>query len=93
MRDEVEELRRTRRSEAGLREEAYQDAISREGENIQDHELRESKSTVEKLTQEIRELQEVPKSYSESQDIKDLKTASSSGSAHAPRMPSVFPSF
>ena len=72
---------------------AYQDTVSQEGENIQDHELRDGKSTVEKLTQEIRELQEVPNSYNESQDIKDLKTASSSGSAHAPRMPSVFPSF
>ena len=32
MRDEVEELRKTRRSDAELREEAYQDDISQEGE-------------------------------------------------------------
>ena len=34
MRDEVEDMRRTRRSEADLHEEAYQDAISQEGEHI-----------------------------------------------------------
>ena len=53
MRDEVEELRKTRRSEAELREEAYQDAISQEGGHILDHELRDSQSTVEKLTLEL----------------------------------------
>ena len=58
-----------------------------------DHELREIKSTVEKLTQEILELQEVLNSYSESQDVKDLETASSSGSAQALGKLSVFQSF
>ena len=87
MRDEVEELRKTRRSEAELREEAYQDAISQEGGHILDHELRDSQSTVEKLTLELQEPQEVIISLSESQDIKGLETASSSGSVHAPGKP------
>ena len=46
-RDVVAKLRKTKRSEAELREEACQDAISQEGENILDHELRERQSTVE----------------------------------------------
>ena len=68
MRDELEELRRTRHSWADLREEAYQDAISQEGKNILDQWIAgesiwtmkcgRSQSTVAKLTQEMRELQE-----------------------------------
>ena len=50
----MEGLRRTRRSEAEWREEAYQDAIQQEGENILDTELRESLSTVDKLAQQVR---------------------------------------
>ena len=46
MRDEVEEFRKTRRSEAELREQAHQDAISPEGESGLDNEVRESQSTV-----------------------------------------------
>ena len=52
-----------------------------------------SQSTVNKLTQPIRELQKVLNSLSESQDCKDLETASSSGLTRAPGIPSVIPSF
>ena len=50
MRNEVEELRKNRRSDAELREEAYQDAILQEGEHTLDRELRHSLSIVDKLT-------------------------------------------
>ena len=59
MRDEAEELRKTRRSGAESREAAYQDAIPHEGEHVLDNELRERQATVNKLTQEMRELQQV----------------------------------
>ena len=61
MREEVEVLRKTRRSEAELREEANQDTLWHEGANIWNTEPRESQSTVNKLTPQIRELQEVLK--------------------------------
>ena len=93
MRDEVEELRKTRRSESELREEAYQDAISQDVGNNLETDLWEIQSTVNKLTRQIKELQEVINSLSESQDFKDLETASCSGSAHGPGKQSVFPSF
>ena len=93
LRDEVGELRKTRRSEANLREEAYLDVVSQEGQNILDTELLERQSTLNKLTKQMRELQEGIISLSESQDFKDLETVSSSGSTHAPSKPSVFPSF
>ena len=51
--------KKNRRSEAKLCEEAYQDAVSPEGEKILDTELRESQSTVNQLAQQIQELQEV----------------------------------
>ena len=41
MRDEVEELRKTRRSEIELCEEGYQDASSQYGDNILDTVIRE----------------------------------------------------
>ena len=56
-------------------------------------EVRESGPTVNQLTQQVRELQEVKHSLSGSQDFKDLETASSSGSTHAPGKQSVFPKF
>ena len=56
-RDEMGELRKTRRSEVELREEAYQDTISQEGGNILDSELWESHSALNKLTKRMRELQ------------------------------------
>ena len=52
--------------------------------NILDTELRESQSTLDQLTHQMRELQKVAHFLRESQDSKDLETASSSGSAHAP---------
>ena len=67
--------------------------LSRTKEKNLDSELRESQSTVNRLAHQIRELHEMINSLSESQDFKDLETASSSGSTHAPGKPSVFPSF
>ena len=67
--------------------------LSRTKEKNLDSELRESQSTVNQLADQIQELHEVINSLSESQDFKDLETASSSGSTHAPGKPSVFPSF
>ena len=63
----------------------------KKAKNILDHELRDSQSTFEKLSLEMPEVQEVINSLGESQDFKDLETASGSGSAHAPGKPSVFP--
>ena len=73
--------------------EAYQDAISQDDVTYLETELRESLSTVNKLTRQIKELQEVGNSLHESQDFKVLETASSSGSTHAPGIPVVFPRF
>ena len=87
VREEVEELRKTRRYDAELREEASQDAVSHEGEKILDTELLESQSTVNQLAHQIRELHEVTNSLSDSQDFKDLETASSPRSTHAPGKP------
>ena len=53
MRDEVEELRKTRGSESELREEAYQDAISQDVGNNLETDLWEIQSTVIKLTRQI----------------------------------------
>ena len=50
-------------------------------------ELPEGQSTVNQFTHQMMELQEVINSFSESQDFKDLETASSSGSADAPAKP------
>ena len=55
--------------------------------------MRESQSTVNKLTHQITELQEVVNSVNGLQDFQNVGTASSSGPAHAPGAPSVFPSF
>ena len=84
---------KTRRSGAKLCEEAYQDAVSHEGEKILDTELRESPSTLNRLAHQVQELQEGINSLIESQDFNDLETSSCSGSTHAPGKPSVFPSF
>ena len=62
MRDDVQVLRETRLSVAEFREKACQDAISHEGENILDTEFWGSHSTVDDLTQQQRELQEVTNS-------------------------------
>ena len=58
-----------------------------------DTEVRESGPTVNQLTQQVRELQEVKHSSSGSQDLKDFETGSSSRSTHAPSKPSVVPKF
>ena len=51
------ELRKTRRSEAELREEAYQDTISQDGENNLETGMRETQSTVNQRTHQMKELQ------------------------------------
>ena len=76
MSEEVEELRNARFSEERLREEAYVDAISEDDGNNLETRLRESQSTVNQLTRQIEELQVVVVSLKESQDFKDLETAS-----------------
>ena len=70
----VEEYRNVRCSEAELRAEGFQDAISQVDESNLETELRESESTVNQLTHQIKALQEVIHSLSESQDFKDLET-------------------
>ena len=57
MRDEVEELRKTRRSEAALREEGCQDALSRARERT--FWTLTCGRYVNKLRQQVRGLQEV----------------------------------
>ena len=92
MRGEVEELRKTRRSEAALREEGCQDALSRARERT--FWTLTCGRYVDKLTQQVRGLQEVVYTLSESQVFKDLETASGSGQptlqAHYPSS-QVFP--
>ena len=73
-----------------MREEASQDEISQDGDKHLGTELRESESTVNQLTNQMKELQEVVNSLSESEAFKDLETSSSSGSVHAPGKPFVF---
>ena len=57
------------------------------------NDLRESQSTVNQLTVQIQGLQEHINSLSDARDFKDLETASSSVSFHAPSQPMVLPSF
>ena len=66
------------------------DAISQDDGNNLETELPVSHSNVEHLTHQIKELQDVVYSLSESQDFTVLQTASASGSAHAPGKPSFF---
>ena len=65
------------------------DVVSQDGEHNLENELRESHSTVNQCTHQIKELQQVANSLSESQVIKDFETVSSSGSAHAPGTPLI----
>ena len=69
------------------------DAVSQDGGNKLENELRESQFTVNLLTLQIQELQEIVNSMSAFQNFKDLQTASSSGSAHASGKPQGFPRF
>ena len=93
MSEEVEEFRKAFCSETQLRDEAYMDAMSQDDGNSLEIELRRSQSTVNQLTNQIEELQEMAHSLSDSQQLKDLDTASSSGFAHAPGKPLVFSEF
>ena len=77
MRDEVEEVRKTRRSEAALREEGCQDALSRARERT--FWTLTCGRYVNKFSQRVRGLQEIVYALSESQVFKDLETASGSG--------------
>ena len=63
---EAKELRKVCCSDAELREEAYQDAVSQDGGKTLETELRESQSTVNLLTQHMKQLQGVINSLSES---------------------------
>ena len=93
MSQEVMPLRKIGVLKQNCVKEAYQDAISQDDVTYLETELRESLSTVNKLTRQIQELQEVGNSLNESQDFKVLETASSSGSTHVPGKPLVFPRF
>ena len=91
--EEVEELRDVRFSEAKLCEEAYVEANSQHQEDNLEIKLQESWSTANKLTHQIKELQNQVNSLKGCQDFRDLETASSSGSTHAPDRQVVLPCF
>ena len=88
--EEMEELRNVRYSNEKLLEEAYMDANSQFDMNNLEMKLQESQSTVNQLTHQIKELEEVVNSLMESQDLTDLETARSSGSIHAPSKQMIF---
>ena len=81
----VEELRKVRCSEAEVREEPYMDAVSQDREKNLEIELRERPSTVNQLTHQMKELQEVL--VVSLKISKDLETASCLGSVRAPAKP------
>ena len=87
MSEEMVEFRKAFCSEAQLRKEAYVDAMSLDDGNHLEIELRRSQSTVNELTNQIEELQEMVHSLSDSQQLKDLDTASSSAFSRAPGKP------
>ena len=69
------------------------DASSQHEEDHLEIKLQESSSTVIQLTHRIKKLQDLVNSLKESQDFRDLKTASCTGSTHASGKQVVFSEF
>ena len=67
--------------------EIYADSPSRREENQIQHEMQESQSTANQLRVQIQELHEHINSLNHARDLKDLATASCSGSFQSPCQP------